>query len=278
MNQTLQIAEALAHLKKSLNCESAEQEAHWILMDVMDCSFSDLKLYPKRELTAAQTHKMNIFVADRNTGKPLAYVLGHQDFFKYRFFVNEHTLIPRPETELIVELATAFGPFENIADLGTGSGCIGLSLLKEYPAARLWACDISSAALEVFNRNAIHLDVQTRARTESADPTVYCFENEFDLVVSNPPYIAESDSRVEKDVLNFEPATALFAPEQGLAYYKSWSQWARQSLKSGGLAIFEFGSGQHTDVLRIFKQAGFEKTKIHKDLFGVERVVCAVKE
>lgn len=247
-------------------------------MDVLGCSFADLVVNSTQELSVEQIQKIKNYIAERNTGKPLAYVLGHQDFYKYRFIVSEQTLIPRPETELIVELATAHGPFESIADLGTGSGCIGLSLLKEYPQARLWACDISPGALEIFSKNADLLHVHKRVRAERGDPGLFHFEKEFDLVVSNPPYIAESDSRIERNVLNFEPATALFAPEEGLAYYKLWSQWAWVALKDGGTAVFEFGSGQHADVVELFRQAGFKKTTIHKDFFGVERVVCAVKE
>lgn len=278
MRPTLRTAEALAHLKKSLYSEATEQEAHWMLMDILNCSFADIVLRADRELTPAQIQKMKTYLSERNTGKPLAYVLGHQDFYKYRFLVNEHTLIPRPETELIVELAQARGPFASIADLGTGSGCIGLSLLKEFSSARLWACDISPGAVEIFKKNAEQLGVAARTRVVTGDATAFHFENEFDLVVSNPPYIAESDSRVEKDVLNFEPATALFAPEEGLAYYKLWSQWAWRALQKGSVAVFEFGSGQHTDVAEFFKQAGFKQITIHKDLFGVERVVCAVKD
>ncbi len=247
-------------------------------MDVLHCSFADIHADKNRELTASEIETLYKYLRERNEGQPLAYVLGHQDFYKYRFYVNQHTLIPRPETELIVELACALGDFSSIADLGTGSGCIGLSLLKEMPEARLWACDISPGALEIFQKNAQNLGLSPRVSAQLGDVSLFHFENAFDLVVSNPPYIAESDSRVEKDVLKYEPASALFAPDDGLAYYKLWSPWAWSALKNGGTALFEFGIGQHADVVELFRQTGFKKITIHRDLFGVERVVCAVKD
>ncbi|MCC6138844.1 MAG: peptide chain release factor N(5)-glutamine methyltransferase [Bdellovibrionaceae bacterium] len=278
MIQTLRVASALSEIKKNLTVDVAEQEAHWILMDVLQCSFADIVIHQDKNLTPEQIQLFRSHVRDRNTGKPLAYVLGHQDFYKHRFFVNHNVLIPRPETELIVELATTRGPFNNIADLGAGSGCIGISLLKEFQDARLWTCDISTGALEIFNKNAQNLRVDSRAEAVLGSVTSFTFTNTFDLVVSNPPYISEVDSRVESDVLKFEPHTALFAPEDGLAYYKSWSQWTWQALQKGGVALFEIGSGQHDDVESLFRKAGFKHITKHKDLFGIERVVCATKE
>lgn len=278
MNQAVRVANALAEIKKNLTVDVAEQEAHWILMDVLQVSFADIVLHQNKELSETEIKKFRHHVNERNTGKPLAYVLGHQDFYKHRFFVNESVLIPRPETELIVELATTRGPFKNIADLGAGSGCIGISLLKEFHEARLWTCDISAKALDVFHKNAQSLKVAERTESALGSVTDFSFTEAFDLVVSNPPYIAEADSRVETDVLKFEPHTALFAPEEGLAYYKTWSQWTWRALQKGGVALFEIGSGQHDDVESLFRKAGFEQITKHRDLFGIERVVCAIKE
>lgn len=277
MTKTLRVAEAIQETKQIFSNTASEQEAHWLLMDVLKCSFADLVINKERVLTEYEIKQFREFAQLRKTGMPLAYVLGHQDFFKYRFFVNQNVLIPRPETELIVELASAHGPFKNIADLGTGSGCIGLSLLKEYEEARLWACDISEKALEVFSRNAESLKLADRVTTAFGSVTNFTFHEAFDLVVSNPPYIAELDSRLESDVLKYEPAQALFAPENGLAYYKQWSVWASHALQKGGMALFEIGIGQQNEVTEFFKTAGFEQVKIYKDLFGVERVVCATK-
>lgn len=257
---------------------SPEQEAHWILMDVLKVSFSELLLQKTKIVSEEELATIRLYTKERNAGKPLAYVLGHQDFYKSRFFVNQHVLIPRPETELIVELATAQGPFFSIADLGAGSGCIGLSLLKEFRQARLWTCDISPQALEVFRQNVQSLAVGDRVQDVCGSPTEFLFEEEFDLVVSNPPYIADSDTRIDKDVLKYEPHTALFAPEEGLLYYKEWSSWAWTALKNQGRAFFEIGVDQKNEVELLFQQAGFKKITTHKDLFGIDRVVCAVKE
>lgn len=171
MIKTLRIAEALQEIKQILSNTASEQEAHWLLMDVLQCSFADLVTKKDQVLTAEETQKFRELAELRKTGMPLAYVLGHQDFFKYRFFVDQNVLIPRPETELIVELASAHGPFKNIADLGTGSGCIGISLLKEFTEARLWACDISEKALQVFSKNAQNLNVFERVSTANGSVT-----------------------------------------------------------------------------------------------------------
>lgn len=278
MIHPLRVADALSELKKNLQVPSPEQEAHWILMDVLGCSFTDIVIQQQRVLTKEQMSLWKELLVQRNTGKPLAYVLGHQDFFKYRFFVNQHVLIPRPETELIVELATTRGPYQRIADLGTGSGCIGLSLMKEYPQARLWACDISQDALSVFNKNVELLKLTNRVDAALGAVTDFSFVDFFDLIVSNPPYISSGDLRVDADVLKYEPHTALFAPDDGLAYYKTWSVWAWKALKKNGVALFEFGKAQQQEVVGCFQQAGFTQTTVHKDLFGVERVICATKE
>lgn len=278
MNRPLRVVEALLELKTSLDVPSPDQESHWILMDVLGVSFTELLLHKTKTLSESETLKMRSYRNERNAGKPLAYVLGHQDFYKSRFYVNEHVLIPRPETELIVELASARGPFESIADLGAGSGCVGLSLLKEFRDSRLWTCDISSQALEVCERNAKALQVDARLHAETGSVADFVFDQEFDLVVSNPPYIATTDQRVDKDVLNYEPHTALFAPENGLFYYREWSLWAWKALKPQGIALFEIGVDQRFDVEALFRSAGFKKITTHKDLFGIDRVVCAVKE
>jgi release factor glutamine methyltransferase len=275
--QHMQYAEALEFTRKKLAVDNGDQEAQWMLLDILNISLAEFLSNKNTQLTFEQQNTLSTMIAERLSGKPLAYVLGHQDFYGLRFLVNSHVLIPRSETELIIDLALASGNFKNVADLGAGSGCIGLTLLKKRPQARLWACDISESALDVVQSNARRLGVDERLETEcgaveSLPPRKNC-----DLVVSNPPYIAQYDPRLDLDVLNFEPHLALFAREGGLEYYKLWIPWTFQSLSQWGRAFFEVGQGQAKDVEEIFKANGFRDVQKHTDLFGVERVVSAQK-
>jgi release factor glutamine methyltransferase len=208
----------------------------------------------------------------------MAYILGYKDFYKMRFIVGPGVLIPRPETELIVENAVRLGPFLQMADLGCGSGCIGLSLLGEFPGSRLWACDNSKKALAFTSANAKQLNFMDRIEYSLGDVTANKTENKYDLIVSNPPYIDHADTRVAADVRDHEPAVALFAHDNGLEFYNSWLPWAYRALKNGGWAMFEFGDGQAGDVMTLANASGFKNVEIKKDLSGKERVLLAQKK
>lgn len=215
----------------------------------------------------------------RSQGVPMAYLLGYKDFYKHQFLVKSGVLIPRPETELIIERAveTVRDPL-HIADLGCGSGCIGLSLLCEYPHARLWACDISSIATELTKQNATLLKLDDRISLETNDVLSFRWTDVFDLIVSNPPYISQNDQRVEDHVRQYEPALALFAEENGLVHYRKWIPWSRDALKSGGVLFFECGQGQAPLIAQICEDMGFVDIKRWKDPAGIERVIEAKKQ
>ncbi|UOF00335.1 peptide chain release factor N(5)-glutamine methyltransferase [Bdellovibrio reynosensis] len=227
-------------------------------------------------------------VRRRAQGEPVAYILGYRDFYKSRFEVNSSTLIPRPETEHIVEEVVEWGKSKKtdlgIIDLGCGSGCIGLSLLKEFPEAKLIAVDLSEKALEVAQRNAQSLEVSDRVRfihTDAANADVvlsaykdFVGSNKVDVLVSNPPYIAHDDSQVEANVKKFEPASALYADDNGLALIKNWSKQYASSLNHPGIMLMEMGmtqghaSKEHFESLRTFNEIS-----VTKDLSGHDRVI-----
>jgi release factor glutamine methyltransferase len=266
--------------------ESLKQEIEWIFLDVLAWDRHQLVVDRDQPLSSAHKNKIEDSVNRLSGGEPLAYILGHQDFYKYRFVVSPAVLIPRADTELVVETALAFltGPgssamtAKKIADLGAGSGCIGLSLLKDLPKARLWTCDVSPKAREIFAQNAKALDLEARVEYSLSDVSENMFENEYDAIVSNPPYIARDDERLADSVRRFEPSLALFAEKQGLAFYEKWLPWSYKALRQPGAAIFEFGEGQGPAILKLAGDAGFKKLELKKDLSGKDRVLLAIKD
>ncbi|WP_373998624.1 peptide chain release factor N(5)-glutamine methyltransferase [Bdellovibrio bacteriovorus] len=230
-------------------------------------------------------------VRRRASGEPVAYILGYRDFFKYRFEVSPAVLIPRPETEHIIEEVLSWNSDKEAAlgfmDLGCGSGCIGLTLLKEYPQAKLLAVDLSEKALEVASKNAEALGVADRVKFLHADAAQedvlmstymnFVGKNKVDALVSNPPYIAHQDNQVEENVKKFEPNSALYADDNGLALLKNWSRIYGNHLSPSGLMLMEMGMSQgaamkeHFDSLKIFNEIN-----VVKDLASHDRVIRGV--
>ncbi|KYG66776.1 protein-(glutamine-N5) methyltransferase, release factor-specific [Bdellovibrio bacteriovorus] len=231
-------------------------------------------------------------VRRRAQGEPVAYILGYREFYKYRFEVNNHVLIPRPETEHVIEEVLAWAKDQKsdlgLIDLGFGSGCIGLTLLKELPQAKLVAVDISAEASAVAKRNAESLGVQDRVRFVNADAansdavlTAYkelTGNDKIDVLVSNPPYIASDDPQVEANVKKFEPNLALFADDQGLALLKNWSKIYSSHLAAKACVVMEMGMTQGSVMKDYFSNFNvFSEVKVIKDLAGLDRLICGVK-
>lgn len=231
-------------------------------------------------------------VRRRIQGEPIAYILGYRDFHKYRFEVNNHVLIPRPETEHLIEEVVAWAQNQKsdlgLVDLGAGSGCIGLTLLKELPEARLVSVDISAEALGVAKRNAESLGVKDRVHFVNADAgnvdavlTAYkelIGNDKIDVLVSNPPYIAEDDPQVEVNVRKFEPSLALFAADMGLALLKKWAKAYSPSLAPSSFMAMEMGMTQGSAMKEYYTGLNiFSGVKVVKDLAGLDRLICGVK-
>lgn len=245
-----------------------------------------------RPLAEPELTKLRELVRRRGTGEPVAYLTGKKDFFNHTFDVGPGVLIPRPETEHLVETALdhakASGRADlRIADLGSGSGCIGLSLLAALPQARLISLDTNPVAIQFTRKNAEKLGVQDRLRTFEADAgskdTAAKIAEEtgfggIDLLLANPPYIDPADTRVEAHVKTFEPSAALFAEDQGLAALKSWSLAWAPLLSEGGLLAMEMGEGQGASLRKHLEQLnGLTGISIIKDLAGHDRVIKGVR-
>lgn len=221
-------------------------------------------------------HEYDSLIARRASREPVAYIAGHQEFWGLDFEVTPDVLIPRPETELIVEEAIAHarlsGAPRRIVDVGTGSGCLAIALAREFPSAEVMATDMSGRALEVAGRNADRHGVGDRLALVQAD-LFEGIETTADLIVSNPPYVPLVDAAgLQPEVREYEPIEALFAGEEGLAVLRRLFPAAVRHLADEGLLIVEFGSGQEAQVRRSAALSGWQIVAIRQDLQSIPRV------
>lgn len=242
-----------------------------------------IRLNLNKELTQEQEDLFNTFIQDRLKGRPVAYIVGNREFMGLDFYVQEGVLIPRPDTEpLVEELIELCRGKENlnILDIGTGSGAITISLAKYLNTSKVKSFDISDIALEVGKKNAISNEVDDRVEFIKSD-LFSSIENksiQFDVIVSNPPYIPKKDiETLHIQVKDYEPYTALEGGEDGLDFYRSITEQSRMYLKENGILAYEVGHDQAQDVVEIMKSNGYTKIYTKKDLQGIDRVVIGYK-
>ena len=268
---------------KTKGVESSKLDAELLLAHALGIKRLDIYLQFDRPVSEKEQDAFRELIRRRATGEPVAYLVGRQGFFKLDFEVGKGVLIPRPETELLVELALARagrpraeadGPVK-ILDVGTGSGCIAISLAHELPEASVTALDVSDDALAIARRNAERL-APGRVELAKSDGFAAVAGRKFDLIVANPPYVAEADlARLMRDVRDFEPHIALTgAGADGLGFVRAWAKAAREALVAGGSALFEIGIGQGESAPAIFRDAGFADVSVHADLAKIPRVVA----
>ncbi|MGE5640803.1 MAG: peptide chain release factor N(5)-glutamine methyltransferase [Clostridia bacterium] len=243
------------------------REARILLAEASGFSQAALLSSPERALAPDVERRYVDFANRRKSGEPVAYIVGHKEFYGLDLAVNPAVLIPRPETELLVELALR-RPFSSALDLGTGSGAVALALKKQRPRARIVAVEASAAALAVARRNAVKhgLDVEFRhGRWLGA------VEGErFALIVANPPYVAAGDPHLPE--LRHEPLSALVSGADGLDDIKAIAAQAPEALEAGGWLLLEHGLGQDAAVRQLLVQAGLEDVATWPDLSGIPRV------
>lgn len=273
------------HIQQLTNGDTDNQlPSFWFtdwLLHVIDKPAIALMTDEDYQLTESEAAQFNAGVAKMQQGIPLAYLTGQQEFWSLNFSVNEHTLIPRPDTEVVVEQVLNWinaQPTHNsnkrLLDLGTGSGCIAISLAHELKHAnwQVVAVDLSSEALKVAQHNAVSNNVADVEFVQSSwyQALPICDEPQFDIIVSNPPYIDETDEHLAH--LKAEPISALSAPNQGLADIEHIVQQATKYLRTGGLLAIEHGYDQGDAVRQLFLNSNFESVDTAKDYGGNDRV------
>lgn len=251
-----------------------KREIDLIICHVLNLNTAGLFIF-EDELNNPQRNQIIGLLKQRDQGKPLAYITGFKSFWSLDFKVNEHTLIPRPETELIVELVLQLTNQHfsgKILDLGTGTGAIALSIAHERPKAQVTAVDYSIDCIKIAKDNQKKYSIENTNIFQSnwfdqIPPT------KFDYVVSNPPYIKEDDPHLEQ--LNYEPISALTAAEDGYSDLKKIIQNAKEFLNTEGKIILEHGYNQHNRVQTLLEKNGYINIVTHKDLAGIPRITTA---
>ncbi len=258
--------------------DSARLDIEVLLCHCLAKPRSFLFAWPETQLTAVQQQRWQENVQRRQAGEPIAYITGQQEFWSLPFKVTSDTLIPRPATESLVATALRLGeqlarnkPALNVLDLGTGSGCIPLALAHEQRQWTFTAADASAAALAVAKDNATQLGIE-QVRFVQSDWFTALPTQRFDLILSNPPYIATDDPHLQQGDVRFEPDSALVAANNGLADIQQIIQQASQWLADEAYLLLEVGYQQAEDVLKLMRAAGFAAPYVEQDLAGQARV------
>lgn len=255
---------------------SARLDAEVLLQSVLGCNRTWLMANGDHVLNEAQANYYADLVSRRRTGEPIAYILEEKEFWSLSLQVTSAVLIPRPETEVLVERALQslngiFAPI--VLDLGTGSGAIALALLRERPDARIVAIDKSSSALRIARKNARKFGLDTSIDFLQSDWfSALASPAQYDLIVSNPPYVATGDSDLEACVARFEPPEALYSDKDGLADLERVVAGSREWLKPGGVLLTEHGAGQADAVRGLLQESNFSTVHTWNDLSGRPRV------
>lgn len=258
---------------------SPRMNAEVLLMHALACDRAYLYAHSDREIAPDEQARYQAVLAERARGKPSQYITGHQEFWGLDFIVSPAVLIPRPETEHVVETVLELARSverPRIVDVGTGSGCIALALARELPTAEIVAVDISPEALEIARANAVRLELDRRVEFQQRDLLQGFPPASFDFVVSNPPYVAEAEpDKVQREVREFEPRVAVFAGESGMEAYRLLMPQAHIVLRPGGWLVVEIGFSIEAAVRDLLRD--WDEVQVAADLQGIPRVIAAKK-
>lgn len=274
IQQVLKDAEATL-LASDAQSDSPKLDAELLLSQCLGESRTYLISHSDEQLSAQTLKNFHALLERRASGEPVAYIIGKREFWNIELAVNSSVLVPRPETELLIEVALNLLADTNsarVADLGTGSGAIALALAHNLAGSHVLAVDVSDEALQTAQQNAESLNlanVEFRRASwcDGLEPDSY------DLIVANPPYVAPGDPHLEKGDLRFEPNIALEADEEGLADLYTIANDARKSLKTGGHLLMEHGFDQYEALVNKLSALGYSNIEGHKDLAGLTRVI-----
>jgi release factor glutamine methyltransferase len=272
------LASAVARLTTA-QVPSARRNAELLLMFTLSCDRAYLHAHPERELTPEETRLYEQALAQRARGMPAQYITQHQEFWGMDLVVGPAVLIPRPETEHLIETVLPLARLRlhpRMADVGTGSGCIALALARELPSAEIHATDISAEALSIAQANAARHQLEKRIHFHQADLLEGLDPAAFDFIVSNPPYVGEGEKdQVQLEVRKFEPRHAVFAGPTGLEVIERLIPAAQAALQPGGWLVMEISGSVVAEVRRLL--AGWKEVQIIPDLQDIPRVAAARK-
>ena len=280
MNVGRLLIEGATRLKEA-GIDNPAKEVELFLCHILKSKRIDLYLNSMNTVTAKQINEFHSFVDRRIKNEPSAYIIGNTEFMTHVFKVNKHVLIPRPETELLVErsleiINRSVKGYE-ILDLCTGSGVIAVSIVKRLPFVKMTASDISKNSLSVAVENAALNGVGDKIKFVRSDMFKTLKKTKYHMIISNPPYIAKKDMKnLMKDVKDFEPSQSLDGGREGLKFYKEIIKKAPEHLHPDGYLALEMGFAQSDKVKKIFMQGGrFDILKVHRDYAMIERVLLA---
>lgn len=282
----MKIRDVIVESSKRLGGHLANLESRVLLTHLMNITIEDLILRYNNDLEPALIKNFNDLIERRKTGEPIAYITGKKEFYGYEFNVNKKVLIPRPETEIIIDfiLQDTKNNFQdeeiNILDLGTGSGAISIALSKELKKkSKITAVDMSSEALEVALSNAIKHGVETQIEFLESNWYDDIPVKKYDYIISNPPYISkDKKERVAEETALFEPDLALYSENNGLESYEKIIFSSSHYLQEDGKLVLEIGYDQKESVTNILKENSFKIFDIKQDLSSLDRVIIAIKQ
>lgn len=257
--------------------ESAKLDAQILLGFVLNKATNYLYTWPDKTLSSEQLSSYKLLLEERLKGKPIAYITGVKEFWSLPFYCNESTLIPRPDTEVLIEqiltvAQESLGKEISCIDLGTGTGAIALALASEKPLWHIEAIDYSANAVKLAQKNANNLNISHVQIYQSDWFSNVSKDKQFDVIISNPPYIDENDSHLTQGDVRFEPLTALISADEGLADIDMITRESKHYLKSGGYLFFEHGYNQGEAVRNIMLALQFKQVKTVQDYAGNDRV------
>ena len=259
--------------------DRARQDAEALLLHVLGKSKSWLLAHSDEQLAASEASRYGGLLERRYRGEPIQYIVGETEFYGLPLRVTPDVLIPRPETEQLVEKAlelAALSPAPRIADVGTGSGCIAVALAHHLPHTQITAIDLSAQALAIARQNAKRNGVSSQIRFLQGDLLDPVAQERFEIVVSNPPYVPLADrATLAVEVRDYEPALALFAGDDGLEVCRRLIPQAFAALVPGGFLLLEIGCGQSQAVAALLAASGFRQIEFLPDLQSIPRVACA---
>lgn len=277
---SVSVEEALRTATKWLSdagIDGAARDAQILLAHAMECEPPRLLLMHDEEVSPETFRKFDTLLAAREKFQPVSQIIGGREFWGRWFSVTRDVLDPRPETETLIDIALNAGPFARVLDLGTGTGILAVTLMAEWQDSRAIAVDISPEAILIATQNAKAHKVSDRVMSVNSN-WFDAVNGKFDLIVSNPPYIAMTEmAGLSPDVLNWEPMMALTPGGDGLDAYRIIAAELPEYLDTDGIGLFEIGHQQGDDVAQIFTDAGFGDVTVSKDMNGHDRIVTVKK-